>query len=1271
MATGTDRMIQIVPLNEKNFATWRIQIKMTLMRESLWGFVTGSVTVPTTEDARNKFNERKDRALATIVMAIQPSLLYLVGDPTDPKVVFDKLSSIFQKKTWSNKLRLRKTLYSMKLAANMSIHQLLKNFTEIFDELAIIGEAVEEEDRVIHLLAALPDSYGTLVTALEAQEKIPSWEVIQEKLLHEEVKLNAKDLCASTDNALASNVKSIRKNFKCFECGKIGHIKKNCRVFLKKLNESKYDTEVNSAEVDQSGYDSCGLISVLSACVSGSDSWILDSGASRHMSNSAKCFENLIHLKTSIEIKVGDGRIIHGTGIGNVKIIVKNSSDIILKNVLFVPKLAYNLISVSQLSKDGKSINFHGDTCEISSLSGDCLATGKKTGDLYELVDISIKCLSACNPDVKNIWHRRYCHLHGDGLNKLVREELADGIDAKNFNDISFCEPCAAGKNHRRPFPKKSPSRSDGPLELIHTDVCGKMSVPSLSGNYYFITFIDDFTRYVWVYVMQTKDQVYNIFKEWKTLIENQLDKKIKVLRSDNGGEYTSNQFKNYLKSEGVRHETTIPKTPEQNGVSERMNRSLVESVRTMLYDAGLNKKFWAEALATAVYVRNRCPTSALVGMTPYEAFHGSKPNVKHLRIFGCTAYAHVSKEERGKFDSKSNRCMLLGYGSHQKGYRLYDFTRSKVVFSRDVIFNENDISSQKEKENNATTIEPTYDEIYMEIPVFEPTDEESHEQDQQNRPERTKRAPNRYGDWTCVSEISDDPLTFQEAVNGEDSRLWKDAMQHEMDSMVENEVWELTQLPEKAKLIKCKWVYKKKLGADGNVTKYKARLVAKGFDQRYGIEYDQTFSPVAKFESIRTIMALSVQHGLQVHQMDVTCAFLNGELQEDVYMAQPEGYPSKTNEHLVCKLKRSIYGLKQAPRCWNNSLDNFLRKMNFSKSPSEPCVYVKVDHDDMFIVAVYVDDIILACRVASRINYVKSCLMEQYKMTDFGKLEYFLGVKISQFETGKMFLSQESYAQRLINKFGLSDANSVKTPIESNLRLTEVGDKSELCDPVLYQSVVGSLLYLSTKTRPDIAYAISKAARYCSKPTKEHWSVVKRIIRYIKGTLNYGLLYTKSESAVCVGYSDSDWAGEQSDRKSTSGFSFQLSGASISWNSSKQKCVALSTAEAEYMALSNATQEAVWLKQFFEDLNVSSGQPITIYEDNQATISISNDNICSRKTKHIDIKFHFVRDQISKNVICLKYCNTDNMIADILTKGLTHEKFIRCRKMLGVTSLN
>ena len=703
-----------------------------------------------------------------------------------------------------------------------------------------------------------------------------------------------------------------------------------------------------------------------------------------------------------------------------------------------------------------------------------------------------------------------------------------------------------------------------------------------------------------------------------------------------------------------------------------------------MLVGAKLPQTFWAEALATAVYLRNRSPTKSISDSTPYESWSGRKATANHLKVFGCVAYAHISKEERRKLDPKAKKCILLGYGTTVKGYRLYCPQEGRVFYSRDVIFDEKKYGLETETGDNAYKLvdidlpddgcESTQDvpEVTDHNDEAENTvtgDESTQNESSLRRSSRERQPPNYYGTWINATQVIEqycDPTTFEEAIISPDKEKWLVAMDKEMPSLKANDVYELVELPKNRQTVGSKWVYKRKFKSDGSVERFKSRLVAKGFSQKAGQDYDETFSPVVRFESIRSIVGFAVQNDMMLHQMDVTSAFLNGDLQEEVYMDQPEGFEVKGQEHLVYKLKRSLYGLKQAPRCWNMTLDHLLKSMGFVQTKSDPCLYISSE-GELCIIAVYVDDILLATKSEKK---VKNRLSAEFEVKDLGDLQYLLGVSVIQNHKEKsVWIGQPTYTLNVLEKFGLKDAKPVTTPVCVGSKLTKAKEDDELVDESLYQSAVGSLQYLSTMTRPDITFAVSNVAKYSSKPTKEHWIAVKRILRYLKGSHNFGLLYRKSDcdTSKCIGFSDSDWAGDLDDRRSTSGYIFQVGGTAVSWKSRKQSCVALSTAEAEYIALSQAAQEAIWLKQLNTDLKVESSEPTTIYEDNQAAICLSKNPQGHGKSKHIDIKYHYIRDQVHNRTIELKYCPTENMVADMLTKGLARERFEKLRASAGL----
>jgi hypothetical protein len=510
------------------------------------------------------------------------------------------------------------------------------------------------------------------------------------------------------------------------------------------------------------------------------------------------------------------------------------------------------------------------------------------------------------------------------------------------------------------------------------------------------------------------------------------------------------------------------------------------------------------------------------------------------------------------------------------------------------------------------------------------------------------------------------EPATFEEA---RCEQSWIKAMREEMASIEQNDTWTLVSLPRGHKAIGLKWVFKLKRDEVGNIVKHKARLVAKGYVQQPGVDFDEVFAPVARMESVRMLVAAAAQEGWFVHHMDVKSAFLNGELREEVYVQQPPGFVAAGHEGKVLKLKKALYGLRQAPRAWNVKLDGSLQVMGFTRCTSEHGMYTRGVGEARVVVGVYVDDLIITGANSAVVEAFKEEMRQAFRMSDLGLLSFYLGIEVKQ-GSKSITLGQAAYARKLLGKAGMENCNSCSTPMEVRLQLSNKSTSEEV-DATMYRSLVGSLRYL-VHTRPDISYAVGYVSRFMEKPRQEHLAAVKHLLRYIAGTIEYGLVYpkfTKGDNRL-VGYSDSDLGGDVDERKSTAGVIFFLGEMVISWSSQKQKAVALSTCEAEYMAGAAGACQAVWLRRLLDDIaGVNVQQPI-LKMDNQSAIALSKNPVLHDRSKHIDTKFHFIRQCVEDGKISLEYVSTQEQLADILTKSLGRARFCELRDKIGVVKL-
>ena len=923
-------------------------------------------------------------------------------------------------------------------------------------------------------------------------------------------------------------------------------------------------------------------------------------------------------------------------------------------------------------------------------------AEGFNKNGVYILRQDQQFAMAAITKQKTDLWHRRLGNLGYDNLhlNKDMVEGL--GISAADIKaqQNSLCEPCVMSKQHRLPFPD-SERKSSRAVELIHMDVCGPLQEPSHAGAVYLATFLDDYSKLSVVRAVALKSDIATTVKEVLLMLETQAGQQLKLVRTDRGSEYLNAPLMDFFKSKGIIHETTAPYTPQQNGAAERLNRTLMERVRAMLHGAQLDVDMWAEAAVTANFIRNRSPISGRA-KTPWELFYNSKPDISHMRVFGSKAYVHIPKHFRRMLDVLSKPGIFIGYEANSKAYRVL-LDDGKITVSRDVIFDEaqkqitadpapsttllieeesdlsgedsgteSDASSETSKASTAHSDAPT---IPSEAAATGSPTSESSSQAQSRYPGRERRQP---GEWYKAQALAaqctqlEEPQTYAEALQSPNAEQWTAAMNEEMASLQENKTWSLEERPTDAQLISAKWVFKVKMDAQGNVERFKARLVARGFMQREGIDFNEVYAPVSKYTTVRALLSMAAAEDLELHQLDIKTAFLNGELEETIYMKQPEGY-EEGGPSMVCHLHKSLYGLRQAPRAWHARLKTELESMGFTASDADPGLYTANLKDGKVFILVYVDDILVVGKTMDSINHVKSRLEGVFDVRDLGEASYFLSINIIRDRPSRYLqINQQRMTTQLVEKYGLKEGKIKTVPMSPDIKLVQATEDN-LLDKELFQysELVGSLLYLAVCTRPDITFAVGVLARHMSKPTLEHWTAAKAVLRYLAGTTGLGINFTHTTEAV-EGYCDADYAGDVNTRKSTTGFVYILNGGAVVWSSKLQPTVAVSTAEAEYMAAAQAVKEALWLKTLLRDFGFSTG-PMKINSDNQGAINLLKHPMSSAKSKHIDVIHHFARERVQRKEVNFEYCTTEQMLADCMTKALPKGKFEFCRGGLGV----
>ncbi|KAH9649806.1 hypothetical protein KPL70_026120 [Citrus sinensis] len=847
----------------------------------------------------DKWNEVDGNVISDLHLALADGVLSSVAEKNTAKEIWDTLTKLYEAKSLHNKIFLKRKLYTLRMAESTMVTDHINTLKTLFSQLTTLGHNIEENEHAELLLQSLPDSYDQLIINLTNNNPVESlvFDDVAASVLNEENwRKNKENRQASSQQAEALSVtrgistergpsgsqnqgrskSRSKKNVKCYNCGKKGHVKKECWS-----NQKRRDGK----EPESSNAQGC----------------VANSGATWHMTSRREWFHTYEPISGG-SVYMGNDHALEIAGIGTIKIKMFDGTIRTFGEVRHVNGLKKNLLSLGQIDNHGCKTHVENGIMKIIKGALVLMKAEKIGANLFMLKGETLQeadaCVASNGEESTMMWHLKLGHMSEQGLKILSERKLLPGLKSVS---LPFCEHCV--------------------------------------------------TKY-------------------KARVELESTKKIKCLRTDNGGEYTDGEFLAFCKQEGIQRQFTVAYTPQQNGVAEQMNRTLTERIRAMLRTAGLPNSFWAEAAKTACYIVNRSPSTVIGLKTAMEIWTGKPTDYSYLHAFGCPVYVMYNAQERTKLVPKSKRCIFLGYADGVKGYRLWDPTAHKIVISRDVIFVENQLQMKDGDDGTVkekSEIVPVYVENNPEdldsseaAPEHEEQELVESEAPEVRRSTRERRPPAWHSEYVtkinvayCLLTEDGEPSTFHEALNSSDVALWMTAMQEEIEALHKNKTWELVPLPHGRKAIGNKWVYKIKRDGNDQVERYRARLVVKGYAQKEGIDFNEIFSPV----------------------LDVKTAFLHGELEEEIYMLQPEGFAEKGNENLVCRLNKSLYGLKQAPRCWYKRFDSFIMSLGYNRLSSDHFTYYKrFEDNDFIILLLYVDDMLVAERKEmSRVPYASA----------------------------------------------------------------------------------------------------------------------------------------------------------------------------------------------------------------------------------------------------------------------------------------------------------
>uniref|UniRef100_A0AAV1TS81 Polyprotein n=1 Tax=Peronospora matthiolae TaxID=2874970 RepID=A0AAV1TS81_9STRA len=1185
-----------VLLGSGNYFHWEFNMRMSLARKGLLAHVE---VVKAESEITEAWLVNDAKALGIIAQGVELQHQTKIRSSTRAIQAWVTLREFYNRTTLHNRVTMTRRLHEFKMDAGTAITKHLDAFDELVVGLQTLGEPVDEARQLVVLLSSLPAENELISSIIENVKDITLIEV-KEKLLKECERLEKKDTTSErafkvNAGRFKGNKRSGRKwsdqkknssgfQGKCFKCNKVGHMKRDCQ---------------------EGTTDGDAVFVVSTERVNG---WLIDSGATAHMTPHRSDLFEYENVNGGIEVTIADGKKLQVTGRGTVRLLGLDGKRIKMVEVLHIPGLDRRLLSVGKLADRGLNVGFQRSSCVIWGAAS-AIAKGKKIGKAYMLdcEQEEARFVQYAGADSKwELWHARLGHPNQDALDKT--RHATNGIPAVGQPPQSLCGGCMKGKQTVAKFPHCSSSKTSRVLELVHTDMMGPMNNPSKGGAKYVLTFVDDYSRYVVAYFLKKKSEVAIKLREFMTFYENQRGERMKCLRSDNGTEFVNQEMTKICMLNGIVHQRTVPYSPQQNGVAERMNRTIMERSRSMLYYKGVPMEWWAEAVSTALGFK-------------------VKPTLDHLRVFGSRGYAHIDEAKRTKLEPKSFRCLLLGYPENVNGYRVYDLDASKVKVSRSVKLDEREVDgiydtlpAQIETVIHVST--DADDEVTLAPVELQPVEAEPMEGVENDAPDVEMESMQPIQDAIpplLMPQERSAPTGFElEPYCGPPTIFEDDQVVFHTPRDRFRSSREPVFLLEEGTNAEEEW---KSEGRDGPSYPKRARIDEDGL--------------IA--EAILTYAAI-------IDTVDL---------------------PTTYAQNYVCQLNKAIYGLKQAASAWNKTIHRVFLGYGFKSCGADQCVYVKRSKSNFIYVCLYADDMIIAAKTSDEIDDVKNALKSVFKMKELGPAKFILGMEIDHNMTaGTLMIKQTRYIDDVAKRFGQENAKSVDNPCATGLKLSKsqspaTDEERRKMQSRPYRSLIGCLLYITTCTRPDISFVVTQLSRFLENPGAQHWNAAIRVLRYLKTTRQHGIIYRGGTGSVTAeAYSDADWGSNLDDRRSVSGVMIMIGNAPVVFKSKFQRTVALSSAEAEYMALSLCVQEVLWTRAILTDMGMVQMNATQIWEDNQGAIALAQNAGYHARTKHVDIRHHFIRETIEDGTVAVAYVDTKHQLADILTKALGSKTF-------------